>query len=39
MFRGIEVPEVAEEELRALEEDTVESDDMIDNEEGMDEAD
>ncbi|EKD35576.1 MAG: hypothetical protein ACD_75C01855G0007 [uncultured bacterium] len=29
MFRGIEEPEVAEEELLALEEDTVESDDVI----------
>ncbi|NTV45179.1 MAG: hypothetical protein HGB11_01335 [Chlorobiales bacterium] len=33
------VPEVAEKELLALEEDTVESDDVIDEEEGMDEAD
>ena len=37
--RGIEVPEVAEEELLALEEDTAESDDVIDDEGDMDEAD
>jgi len=37
--RGIEVPEVAEEELLALDEDTGESDDMIDDEGGMDEND
>ena len=37
--RGIEVPEVAEEELLALEEDTGESDDVIDDEGGMDEND
>lgn len=30
--RGIEVPEVAEEELLALEEDIAESDDVIDDE-------
>ena len=37
--RGIEVPEVAEEELLALYEDVAESDDIIDDEEGMDETD
>ena len=37
--RGIEVPEVAEEELLALEEDTAESDDVIDDEGDMDETD
>lgn len=37
--RGIEVPEVAEDELLALEEDTGESDDVIDDEGGMDEND
>ncbi|PLY13890.1 MAG: restriction endonuclease subunit S [Sedimenticola sp.] len=37
--RGVEVPEVAEEELLALDEDTGESDDMIDDEGGMDETD
>lgn len=30
--RGIEVPKVAEEELRALKEDTADADDVIDNE-------
>lgn len=37
--RGIEVPEVAEDELLALDEDTAESDDVIDDEGGMDETD
>lgn len=37
--RGIEVPEVAEDELLALEEDTGESDDVIDDEGGIDEND
>lgn len=37
--RGIEVPEVAEHELLALEEDTAESDDVIDDEGDMDETD
>lgn len=37
--RGIEVPEVSEDELLALEEDTGESDDVIDDEGGMDEND
>jgi type I restriction enzyme S subunit len=37
--RGIEVPEVAEDELLALEEDTAESDDVIDDEGDMDETD
>jgi type I restriction enzyme S subunit len=37
--RGIEVPEVAEEELLALEEDTADADDVIDDEGAMDEAD
>lgn len=37
--RGIEVPEVAEEELLALDEDTAESDDVIDDEGDMDETD
>jgi type I restriction enzyme S subunit len=37
--RGIEVPEVAEEELLALEEDTADSDDVIDDEGDMDETD
>lgn len=37
--RGIEVPEVADEELLALEEDTAESDDVIDDEGDMDETD
>lgn len=37
--RGIEVPEVAEDELLALEEDTAESDDVIDEEGDMDETD
>ena len=37
--RGIEVPEVAEEELLALDDDTGEADDVIDNEGGMDEND
>ena len=36
--RGIEVPEVAEEELPALDEDTAESDDVIDDEGDMDET-
>ena len=36
--RGIEVPEVVEEELLALDEDTAESDDVIDDEGDMDEA-
>ena len=36
--RGIEVPEVAEEELLALDEDTAETDDVIDDEGDMDEA-
>jgi len=36
--RGIEVPEVAEEELLALEEDTADADDVIDDEGDMDEA-
>jgi len=37
--RGIEVPEVAEEELLALEEDTADADDMIDDEGNRDETD
>lgn len=37
--RGIEVPEVAEEELLALEEDTADADDLIDDEGDMDEFD
>lgn len=37
--RGIEVPEIAEEELQALEEDTADADDMIDDEGDMDEND
>lgn len=37
--RGIEVPEVAEDELLALEEDTGEPDDLIDDEGDMDETD
>lgn len=37
--RGIEVPEVAEDELLALEHDTAESDDVIDDEGDMDETD
>ena len=37
--RGIEVPEVAEEELLALDEDTAETDDVIDDEGATDEAD
>jgi len=37
--RGIEVPEVAEDELLALDEDTSESDDVIDDEGDMDETD
>lgn len=37
--RGIEVPEVAEEELLALEDDTAESDDVADDEGDMDEVD
>ena len=37
--RGIEVPEVAEEELLALEEDTADADDVIDDEGDMDETD
>lgn len=37
--RGMEVPEVAEDELLALEEDTAESDDVIDDEGDMDETD
>ena len=37
--RGIEVPEVAEEELLALEEDTADADDVIDDEGEMDETD
>jgi type I restriction enzyme S subunit len=37
--RGIEVPEVAEEELLTLNEDTAETDDVIDDEGDMDEAD
>jgi type I restriction enzyme S subunit len=37
--RGIEVPEVAEEELLALEEDTIDADDVIDDEGDMDETD
>ncbi|GAB0148827.1 restriction endonuclease subunit S [Marichromatium sp. PS1] len=37
--RGIEVPEVAEDELLALDEDTAESDDVIDDEGDMDETD
>jgi type I restriction enzyme S subunit len=37
--RGIEVPEVAEEELLALEEDTTDADDVIDDEGDMDETD
>lgn len=36
--RGIEVPEIAEEELLALDEDTVESGDVIDDEGDMDET-
>ena len=37
--RGIEVPEVAEDELLALEEDTADADDVIDDEGEMDETD
>jgi type I restriction enzyme S subunit len=37
--RGIEVPEVAEEELLALDEDTTDADDVIDDEGDMDETD
>ena len=37
--RGIEVPEVAEEELLALDEDTTDADDVIDDEGEMDETD
>jgi len=37
--RGIEVPEVAEDELLALEEDTAESDEVVDDEGDMDETD
>ena len=37
--RGIEVPEVAEDELLALEEDTADADDVIDDEGDMDETD
>jgi len=37
--RGIEVPEVADEELLALEEDTADADDVIDDEGDMDETD
>jgi type I restriction enzyme S subunit len=37
--RGIEVPEVAEGELLALDEDTGEPDDVIDDEGDMDETD
>ncbi len=37
--RGIEVPEIAEEELLALEEDTAETDDVIDDEGEMDDTD
>ena len=37
--RGIEVPEVAEDELRALEEDTADGDDVIDDEGEIDETD
>lgn len=37
--RGIEVPEVAEEELLTLDEDTSEADDVIDDEEDIDETD
>ncbi len=37
--RGIEVPEVAEEELLALEEDNAEADEVIDDEEDTDETD
>jgi type I restriction enzyme S subunit len=37
--RGIEVPEVAEEELLTLDEDTAETDDVIDDEGDMDETD
>ena len=37
--RGIEVPEVAEDELLALEDDTGEPDDVIDDEGEMDETD
>lgn len=37
--RGIEVPEVAEEELLALEEDTSDADDVIDDEGDLDETD
>ncbi|MGC1954599.1 MAG: hypothetical protein WA970_18905 [Gammaproteobacteria bacterium] len=37
--RGIEVPEVAEEELLALEEDIADADDVIDDEGDMDETD
>lgn len=37
--RGIEVPEVAEDELLALDEDTSEADDVIDDEGDMDETD
>ena len=37
--RGIEVPEMAEEELLVLDDDTGESDDVIDDEGGMDEND
>ena len=37
--RGIEVPDVAEDELLALEEDTIDADDVIDDEGEMDETD
>jgi hypothetical protein len=37
--RGIVVPEVADEELLALEEDTIDADDVIDDEGEMDETD
>lgn len=36
--RGVEVPEVAEDELLALDEDSAESDDIIDDEGDMDET-
>lgn len=38
-IRGIEVPDVAEDELLALDEDTAETDDVIDDEGDMDETD
>jgi type I restriction enzyme S subunit len=37
--RGIEVPEIADEELLSLDEDTADADDVIDDEGEMDETD